>query len=227
MRWRLLVRRRRAAAALLWMLPAAAVAALWVRSFYTWDEASLVDDDNVLRAAVSYRGALHLVRAEKNATPRALAWDAYAMPAGATWAQLYRMDDRDYAWMGFAKFSAPRPGPPPAAVAVLVAPPATNVAGAPGGAVWTQRVGVRLSLQTGMFQRRVAPWLFTEPYRAYAVPYWAPMILTAIPAGVVLTRTVRRFGRARRGLCAGCGYDLRATTGRCPECGEEFARRAD
>ncbi|HSI35567.1 MAG TPA: hypothetical protein VK986_18440 [Tepidisphaeraceae bacterium] len=50
------------------------------------------------------------------------------------------------------------------------------------------------------------------------VPYW-------LPIGVLLVWPVWRLYRRARpkrgaeGTCAGCGYDLRASVGRCPECG--------
>ena len=45
-------------------------------------------------------------------------------------------------------------------------------------------------------------------------------VLGVLPVGR-LTGGVRRSARKTRGLCATCGYDLRATPGRCPECGLE------
>jgi hypothetical protein len=52
-----------------------------------------------------------------------------------------------------------------------------------------------------------------------AVPYWFVVpICLAGPAVVWRRRRLRRH-RAELGLCIACGFDLRATPDRCPECG--------
>jgi hypothetical protein len=53
-------------------------------------------------------------------------------------------------------------------------------------------------------------------YRASAVPHWLLLGL-----GVLAWACIAGRGRrsTARGLCPGCGYDLRATRDRCPECG--------
>ena len=53
-----------------------------------------------------------------------------------------------------------------------------------------------------------------------SVPYWFVVFLLLIPAPLVLRASIRRRTRAARGLCPHCGYDLRASLDRCPECGE-------
>ncbi len=58
-----------------------------------------------------------------------------------------------------------------------------------------------------------------QVYRLIAAPWW---FLSLIPAGLIVWRF--RVNRRRRlamtkNLCVQCGYDLRGTPERCPECG--------
>src|SRR5688500_3978394 len=48
-----------------------------------------------------------------------------------------------------------------------------------------------------------------------AVPHWFLAAVFAVPAAI---RLLRRFKRTRVGTCRNCGYDLRASPERCPEC---------
>lgn len=53
-----------------------------------------------------------------------------------------------------------------------------------------------------------------------ALPLWVFALSTALPVTLALGRTVRHQRRLRGNRCTNCGYDVRASPGRCPECGE-------
>ncbi len=59
-------------------------------------------------------------------------------------------------------------------------------------------------------------------YTSLVFPLWAPIALLLLPA-LVWTRQMMRRRRQRRrlrsGLCVQCGYDVRSSIERCPECG--------
>ena len=59
----------------------------------------------------------------------------------------------------------------------------------------------------------------TARSRAIFVPHWAVILLLAVIPGVWLFQAARNWNRREAGHCRKCGYDLRATPGKCPECG--------
>ena len=107
------------------------------------------------------------------------------------------------------------------------------------GAHWTTESGTyprrwfRYGFLCYSLRFRMNPYDGTPPvmgtyYRVQA-PYWALVTVSAVlPAWrggrVAWLRRKRRL--ARDGRCVRCGYDLRATPDRCPECGERLTRTA-
>jgi hypothetical protein len=66
----------------------------------------------------------------------------------------------------------------------------------------------------GPFGLRIWDWRFK-----LVMPYWSILLISGIWPAVVFRRWRRRRRRLALGCCSSCGYDLRATLGRCPECG--------
>ncbi len=55
--------------------------------------------------------------------------------------------------------------------------------------------------------------------RALTVPYWFLIVVTLLLPAIALHRWHRRRRRIGENRCLTCGYDLRASPERCPECG--------
>ncbi len=63
---------------------------------------------------------------------------------------------------------------------------------------------------------------FRRRIRILRIPLWMPCLVFAALPAYSLPPIHRRRKRKRLGLCLKCGYDLRASKDRCPECGTEF-----
>ena len=59
-----------------------------------------------------------------------------------------------------------------------------------------------------------------------ALPHWAALLITLLSAWLFRRRAALALRAERRtvGLCPACGYDVRATPDRCPECGSAAMR---
>jgi hypothetical protein len=66
----------------------------------------------------------------------------------------------------------------------------------------------------------------SRTFRRIIFPTWSVALVSALPSIPLLVRIVRRKKWGSAGRCPACGYDLRATPDRCPECGTTAARSA-
>ena len=129
---------------------------------------------------------------------------------------VFRITDADASWWHWAWQGEPSPGPYASAAGwryqrrsryrqkpFIVARETRDEAHNP----WTT--------PNGGNARRVVQWSF-------GAPYWFLAALAGVAPALRARRALRRRRervRRSKGLCASCGYDLRATPGCCPECG--------
>jgi hypothetical protein len=100
-------------------------------------------------------------------------------------------------------------------VAPTVVTTRTGPDGALGFAAYHETLVDQMPLYITNLTPRYAP---PERWRIFQFPFWFVAGLTGVLPTFWIARRVRRW-RNMAGLCLACGYDLRATPERCPECG--------
>ncbi|HEX3357109.1 MAG TPA: hypothetical protein VHS31_09075 [Tepidisphaeraceae bacterium] len=85
--------------------------------------------------------------------------------------------------------------------------------------LWLWRIKTPVGAIKCQDEKGVNFLLVNNFYSAFAIPWWMLLLALAICPALWLRVPVRARRRRQRGECAVCGYDLRATPDRCPECG--------
>jgi hypothetical protein len=83
-------------------------------------------------------------------------------------------------------------------------------------AVWRSFAGFKLA--RGKFSLGAQQ---NPTYHAIRVPQWTILTLTGLLTWMLLRAPLRRRRWRKQGRCQDCGYDLRESPQRCPECGKE------
>lgn len=64
-------------------------------------------------------------------------------------------------------------------------------------------------------------------YHAIVIPIWFLFVSTSLIAFLSVRPAYQCRRRARQGRCIHCGYDLRVSSGHCPECGSIIANQSN
>lgn len=197
-----------------------------------------------VRRSVAWVGWLVLWLALAATWAASLRWTlgAWAFGAGGRWQSVAMHDGRTYvtfstlplgsyrAWTVLpyaddqAEPDAAFPWGERARTFGWLAPPASDWT-----AVWPSRDNTLLDFAPADFvyrDLRIFGFLVTrlsDGSRAVAVasPGWVVLLVAAVPVVLRVRRSRRTIRWAAEGRCRSCGYDLRASPDRCPECGTE------
>ena len=87
--------------------------------------------------------------------------------------------------------------------------------------------GVTASQNYAGAKRELAYWkqVYVAKPVSHSLHLGIPIAILLLPSFRQLLILVRGRRRAQCGLCVGCGYDIRATLDRCPECGRVIPPR--
>ena len=126
--------------------------------------------------------------------------------------------DRGYAFVAVSNIAVERAGWMPLVFSAASHEEADAVK--PSGNEWS-RWKLRAQWDKGELWGMSGAW-----YVAGSAPMWMVVPMIALLLVPISFRVSRKSNRRRLGLCESCGYDLRATPLRCPECGKA-ARQED
>lgn len=178
------------------LLLCAAIALLWLRSYWVSDDWSRdaygLDSGRVFHKALLIRsGGGGLAVARKVYTNSAPSVVSRYVPAPAGWL--------DVTWSSNPSVNYPAGGP--------LLPTMS----------WSSRSGFGLFVD-----RQRSSGYFGESGFALVVPDWSLLAAAStLPFVWLIRRGLAIRQKAMEGRCRRCGYDLRATPDRCPECGTQ------
>ena len=178
------------------LLLAIGVAGMWVRSYCKketwcrWRYSKAIDETKLFRA-VSERGRMEVTFLQTQYSPGVM-----IVEEGTRETKLTIPGFRLSYPHGWWKFEGG------------VSPPAPQYS-------W-EHLGVFLRLQRGV---RWPPSPGVGSHIYLGAPYWLLFVLTICTPALCGMRWWKRRRRIREGRCLKCGYDLRESPGRCPECG--------